>query len=384
MKKRILFVDDEPRVLDGLRRILRSMRSEWEMEFAGSGQEALGAMAAKPCDVVVADMRMPGMDGCGFLEHVRELHPRVVRIILSGQSDKETVLNRIGLAHHFLPKPCEADELKTTITRACSMRALLTDEALINLISRIDSLPSLPALYREVVREAQSSNGSLAKVGDIISKDVGMSAKLLQVANSAVFGSSGEVSSIMRAVTLLGLENVKTLILSLKIFSCSQPENSPCYKISSLWAHSLSTGMIARSMATQEGFAQNLIDEAFLAGMLHDVGKVVLMDKLPEECLKISALVKSSGCQLWEAEQKTLGTTHAQVGSYLMGMWGLSESAVEAIAFHHCPGRSANETLGILTVTHLANSLEHGGGGGKKSDRLDTDYLKKLGISQGN
>ncbi|MDA8307891.1 MAG: response regulator [Deltaproteobacteria bacterium] len=381
MKKRILFVDDEPEVLLSMRRMLRSMRSQWEIDFAGSGQDALRTMAGKPCDVVAADMRMPGMDGLRLLERVRELHPGVVRIILSDHSDKDAALKSVGLAHYFLSKPCEAGKLKITITHACGMRALLTDEPLINLISRIDSLPSLPSLYQEVVEEAQSQNGSLAKVGDIISKDVGMSAKLLQVVNSAFFGFPGQVSSIMRAVNLLGLENIKALILSLKIFTSSHPTNFHCYSLSSLWSHSISVGMIARSIATQEGFSQNLIDEAFMAGMLHDVGKVVLMDKLPEECLKISELVKSSGCQLWEAEQKISGTTHAQLGAYLMGMWGLSESVVEAIAFHHCPGKSTNESFGTLTVIHLANSMEHRGRNAKKNNRLDVDYLKKLGIS---
>lgn len=381
MKKTILFVDDEPKLLDGLRRILRSMRAEWEMGFAASGRDALRIMADKPCDVVVADMRMDDMDGLALLERVRELHPGVVRVILSGQSDEAKVLESIGLAHFFLSKPCQAEKLKITLTRACGMSGLLTDESLVKLISRIDSLPSMPSLYREVVEEAQSKNGSLAKVADIISKDVAMSAKLLQVANSAFFATPGEVSSIIRAVNILGLENIKSLILTIKIFTGSHPKDSPCYSMSSLWSHSISVGMIARGIATQEGFPQNRIDEALMAGMLHDVGKVVLMDKLAKECREISELVKSSGCRLWEAEQKIVGTTHAQVGAYLMSLWGLSESAVEAIAFHHCPGKSANESFGTLTVIHLANAVEHGGRGGKKSDRLDVEYLEKLGIS---
>jgi HD-like signal output (HDOD) protein len=316
-----------------------------------------------------------------LLERVRKLHPGVVRVILSGRSDEKKVLESIGLAHFFLSKPCEAKRLKSMLTRACGMSGLLSDESLVKLISRIDSLPSMPSLYREVVEEAQSKNGSLAKVADIISKDVAMSAKLLRVVNSAFFATPGEVSSIIRAVNMLGLENIKSLILTIKIFTGSHPKDSPCYSLSSLWSHSIAVGMIARGIATQEGFSQDLIDEALMAGMLHDVGKVVLMDKLGKECREISGLVKASGCRLWEAEQKIVGTTHAQVGAYLMGLWGLSESAVEAIAFHHCPGKSANESFGTLTVIHLANSVEHGGRGGKKSDRLDIEYLEKLGIS---
>src|SRR5256885_11774657 len=125
---RILFVDDEPKVTEGLHRMLRSMRREWEMTFATSGAEALEKLSAKPFDVVVSDMRMPGMDGCQLLTEVMRRHPQVVRIILSGYSDKETIMRSIGLAHHYLSKPCDAETLKETIRRACDLRDQLEEE----------------------------------------------------------------------------------------------------------------------------------------------------------------------------------------------------------------------------------------------------------------
>ena len=381
MKKRILFVDDERMVLAGLQRMLRGMRSEWEMEFAVSGQEALEILKANSFHVVVTDMRMPWMDGCQLLGLVKNLHPQVVRIILSGYSDKDLILNSVGLAHQFLCKPCDAEALKTTITRACAMRELLEDQSLINVISEIDSLPSLPSLYNEVVEEVNSPDGSIERIGEIISKDVGMSAKLLQLVNSAFFGLPTRVSNTLRAVNLLGLETIKALILAIKIFSQSDRAGLPCYSISSLLDHSISTGILARRIATQEDLGQNQIDEAFMAGLLHDIGKLILLDKLPERCLEIVEFFNSSTCQLWEAEQKVLGTTHAQVGAYLMGIWGLSESIVEAIAFHHCPNMCSNSSLGVLTVIHLANAFEHGDHRKKNGERLDTDYLEKLGVA---
>jgi len=381
MKNRILFVDDERKVLDGLQRMLRSMRSEWDMEFAENGQEALEILKGKAFDMVVTDMRMPGMDGCQLLGRVKELHPQTVRIILSGYSDKELILNSVGLTHQFLSKPCDGETLKTTIARACAMRELLADESLINVISKIDSLPSLPSLYKEVVEEVNSPDTSLVRVSEIISRDVGMSAKLLQLVNSAFFGLPTRASSIMRAVNLLGLEIIKTLILSLKIFS--QFDEAGMKSLSNLWDHSMSTAMIARSIATQRDLGQNQIDEAFMAGLLHDIGKLILMDKLPEKSMEIVDLFDSGGCQLWEAEQQVLGTTHAQVGAYLMGLWGLSESMVESIAFHHCPSMCSKDSFGTLSVVHLANAAQHGENGEQSMDRLDIGYLEKLGIADG-
>ncbi len=207
-----------------------------------------------------------------------------------------------------------------------------------------------------------------------------MSAKLLQLVNSAFFGLSAPVSSTVRAVNLLGLETIKTLILTIKIFSQFHRAGLPCYSISSLMDHSISMGILARSMATQEDLGQKQIDQAFMAGLLHDIGKLILLDKLPSKCREISGVCNSSACQLWEAEQKVLGTSHAQVGAYLLGIWGFSESIVEAIAFHHCPSKCSNNSFGILSITHLANAFEHGGRARENGKRLDADYLDKLGI----
>lgn len=380
MKIRIVFVDDDPKMLAGLQKRFRGMRNEWEMTFAGSGQEALEILQREAFHILVTDMRMPGMDGAELLRRVEKLYPHIVRIILSENSDAEMILKSAGPAHQCLSKPCDAGKLKMAVARAGTMRSLLKNEALINLISGIETLPSLPSLYTEVVNEANSPNGSLNKVGEIISKDVGMSAKILQLVNSSFFGLPSHVNSPIRAVCLLGLETIKSLIISVKIFSQFNRSGLSGFPISRLWNHSIATGIIARGMATQKDAGQNRIDEAFMAGLLHDVGKLILLDRLPQQYLEITAMEKSLRCPLWEAEQKVLGTTHAQVGAYLMGIWGLSESIVEALAYHHCPSKCPNESFSTLTAVHLANSVEHESSTGSSLNRLDFQYLEKLGI----
>lgn len=188
MKRGILFVDDEPVLLDGLKRMLHGMRDRWEMIFAVSAEAALEILKSKPVDVVVTDVRMPGMDGVQLLSRVRDLYPQIVRIILSGTNDKDIIFKSIGSAHQYLSKPCEPETLRTTIARACTLRGLLDDKSLVSVISSIESLPSIPALFEEVVEEVNSPNGSLNRVGEIISRDVGMSAKILQIVNSSFLG----------------------------------------------------------------------------------------------------------------------------------------------------------------------------------------------------
>jgi putative nucleotidyltransferase with HDIG domain len=381
--KRVLFVDDEPKLLDGLRRMLRVMRNDWEMEFAADGQEALAILDAKPFNVVVTDMRMPGMDGTELLNKIKDLHPQVVRIVLSGHSEKEMVLKTVGLAHQYLSKPCDADSLKATIARACSLRNLMDDEGLIQAVSEIRSLPSLPSLYSEVMKEMASPGGSLNRVGEIISRDTGMSAKILQLVNSAFFGLPTRISNPVRAVNLLGLETVKALVLSVKIFSEFSRAGSNYCRIDELWKHSISTALYARDIAREEKRSQDKIDDAFMAGLLHDVGKLILLDKFPEKCQKILELADSEKCHAWEAEQRLIGTTHARIGAYLLGIWGLSESIVETVAYHHSPHECVEANLTLATV-YLANILskEPSTSNLKKAmSGANGEYLEQFGIS---
>src|SRR3972149_9633005 len=165
MKKRILFVDDQPNVLDGLRRTLRSHRDTGEMEFAEGGQEALSLLKQRPFDVVVSDMRMPGIDGNQLLNTVKQEYPDSVRIVLSGQSDRGAIMRSVGPAHQYLAQPCDTETLKSTITRACALRDKLAQPALTRVISRITTLPSAPATYAQLLDELNSPDASVKRVG---------------------------------------------------------------------------------------------------------------------------------------------------------------------------------------------------------------------------
>lgn len=218
-KRRILFVDDEPLVLKGLQRMLRGMRGDWEMYFIDSAPKALAILDKYRFDAVVTDMRMPEMDGAQLLNEVMRTHPDVVRIVLSGEMDQEMILKTVRSSHQYLNKPCEPEVLKLTLKRAFALRSLLNDDRLKKSVAGIDSLPSLPTLYLEIMEELQSPNSSFKKIGAIISRDIGMTAKILQMVNSAYFGLCRKIGRAEEAVGYLGMETVKSLVLSAKIFS---------------------------------------------------------------------------------------------------------------------------------------------------------------------
>ena len=381
--RKILFVDDESNILEGLQRMLRPMRHEWEMAFAGGGAEALEALSASHFDVVVSDMRMPGMNGAQLLDTVMKRHPEVVRIILSGYSDMELILKSVGPAHQYLSKPCDAESIKTTVGRACALRDLLADEALQLLVSQMQSLPSLPSLYSELVAQLETPDASIKKVGEIISRDVGMTAKILQMVNSAFFGIRRHISSPEEAAGLLGLDTVMTLVLTIQIFSQFDSNRLSGFSPTALWAHSLRVGLLAKRITQNIGKSPEIAKDAFTAGLLHDVGHLVLAANVPEKYTRMLEILQDGCTQPEEAEYQAFGATHSQVGAYLLGLWGLPNSIVEAVAFHHCPGQCLAQEFSPFTAVHIGNALDYEQQPHQTKtcvSTLDLDYLTRLGL----
>ncbi len=357
MPPRVLFVDDEVNVLSGLRRMLRGQRHEWDMLFANSGAEALELLANAPCDVIVTDMRMPGMDGAELLSHVADQYPHTVRLVLSGQSELERIFRAVGPAHQFLSKPCDEQELVTTIKRACSVQSHLQDQALRKVVSQVGSLPSLPELYHRLVTELESDDVSVERVGETIESDLGMSAKVLQLVNSSFFGLPQHVTCPKHAVSLLGLNIIRPLCLTAGAFSQYEGSLIDGFSLSLAIDHSLQVATTARRIANLESKHSQLTDDAFIAGMLHDIGKLILAAKLSDQFREIIALSQSQALPLWQAELAVIGTTHAEIGAYLLDLWGLPTPIVEAVAFHHRPQLSKHDKFTPLTAVYVANTL---------------------------
>ena len=378
MRKRLLFVDDETMVLSGLRRALHGMRQEWDMQFVDGAAAALQALEHEACDAIITDMRMPGTDGAQLLELVKESHPDVVRIVLSGQSNREAVFRSIAPAHQFLSKPCDPRELVTRLGQAFTMRDLLANQSLKTVISRMRSIPSLPTLYQELTAILRLEDPSLIQIERIIAKDVGMATKILQLSNSAFIGSRGRVSSLLQAVSLIGTETVRTLVLSFHVFSqCENTEIAPY--LPALWDHSVAVASLAQRIAVSEKADKALVEESFTAGLLHDVGKVVL---LAEMLGKYRNILGTDPGSIPALELEQLGCTHAQVGAYLVSIWGLPAPLVHGIAFHHNPLDTEENHFSSLTAVHAADAIasQNDPSPLNRDIQLDRSYLDRLGL----
>jgi HD-like signal output (HDOD) protein len=385
MKQRILFVDDEPNLLEGLKRMLRPMRHEWDMSFAPGGQEALAFLEHTPADVVVSDVRMPTMNGIQLLTEVKQRYPHTVRILLSGQWDEVMTHSAIRSAHQYLAKPCDADVLKRTIDRACTLGDLLGNAELQQLVSQVDALPTLPDLYLELEQLLQAKACSLESVAAVIRKDVGMTAQMLKLVNSAFFGAQKHISNPIQAVMFLGVETVKTLVLSLQIFKQLEAKMASGFTLDRFCRHSLAVGEYARKIMIAEKAEIQMVEETLTAGMLHDLGVLVLASYFPDRYQETLMLAQGQKIPLHEAERQTLGSSHAEVGAYLLGLWGLTTPIVEAMAFHHDPMRSPHCQFSPLTAVYVANALVSEGGDGLLANgitpKLHMEYLEQLGLA---
>jgi len=384
--KRVLFVDDEPNVLEAIERMLFPLRNEWRIVFACSGAEALQRMEQEPFDVIVSDMRMPGMDGATLLTEVMKKYPQTVRIVLTGQSDKETVFRSVGPAHQFLAKPCNPSVLKSCVDRALALRDLLNNNALRQIISRIETLPALPDAYVRLTRELQSSETSVATVGKIIESDMAMTAKVLQLVNSAFFGLRQHVSSAIQAVTFLGLDTIKALVLMAGVFSqAKKTKLTAAFSLDTLWHHSMMVGVYAQDICKDAGVGEDVSKEAFTAGLLHDAGMLILIENYTAAYRKVLEIACTGQLSLAQVEQANFGCTHAEIGAYLLGIWGLPDSIVEAVAFHHNPSQCVSRSFAPLTAVHLADALAHETAqteGNAAGGQLSLEYLETLGLQE--
>lgn len=382
-KKAILFVDDEPNILLGLQRMFRVLRHEHDFHFVESGKAALDFMAEHAVDVIVSDMRMPGMDGAELLAHVQEEFPQTIRIMLTGQADEDSVLRTVGVAHQFVAKPANPETLKMILGRACALQDLMQNDQLKMLVAGIGKLPSLPAVYAQLQRKLRDPECSLADVAAIIEQDLAMSAKVLQLVNSAFFGLYKQIDSTTRAVNLLGLDTVKALVLSVGVFTELRPATTAkAFSVQTLWNHSTGVAAFAKKIAETEADSKALIDNVFIAGFMHDIGKLLLFSSIQEKFIETIALAQSEQMTPHQAEQQIFHATHGDVGGYLLGLWGLSGAVVEAVAFHHRLEHYPNPSLCSAVVIHAADAIYHllTPDDHSRAPIVDMPYLEQVGV----
>jgi HD-like signal output (HDOD) protein len=379
--KDIVFVDDERELLDGLRARLYKHRHDWNMKFLSSGEEAIATFEQHNVDLIVSDVRMPGMDGGQLLSVVKQRWPNTIRIIVSGYSDPVQAVRLTSLAHQYVAKPCDGQQLENIIERCFNLQELLSDESLRRVVGRIGKLPAMPKTYGRLQAALSQPSVTAADIGDIVNADAAIASKVLQITNSAFFRLRKPMVRIKDAVTYLGFATIRNLVLSAEISSQWETSQSTlAVDPEQLQSHAQYAAAACKSLAGGRVSA----DDAWLAGLLHDIGYWVLVQECPDELTRALELAQEKHLPLFECERQTAGATHAQIGAYLLGLWGLPYSIVEAVALHHAPTAITPlgyDLLGALAVSHalLEPATAHAlVAPGEANPAVDAAYFARL------
>lgn len=382
MKRKILFVEEQPKARRDLEQSLGPLAGTFEMTFVGSASDALERIEQQPFDAVVTDLRLALINGAQLLNEVMQRQPKVLRFVLSDLSDRSATMKCVGTAHQFISKPCDPQVLAAALERALAYESWLPGEKVRSLLAQLHKLPSPPQLYFEVVKALQSPDASLETVGALIARDPAMTAKILQLVNSAVFGLKRTVASPAEAVMYLGIDTTKSVILLAHSFSYFDQVKDADFSVENLWRHSIRTGNFARWIAGLERLDKERVEESYTAGMLHDLGKLALAANLPQQYSEAAMLAASRNVPLWEAEEEVLGANHAELGASMLAIWGLPVAIIEAVALHHHPARFLSQAFCPLTAVHAANAIEHAESSGANNLPVDADYLAQLDLDQ--
>jgi HD-like signal output (HDOD) protein/ActR/RegA family two-component response regulator len=380
--KRVLFVDDEPRLLEGLKAGLYARRKDWDMQFAAGGAKAIDMMKQEHFDVLVTDLRMPGVDGMTLVARARTDSPDTIRVVLSGYASEEQSQRLVSLAHRYLSKPCDSKRLEECIDRCLMTQSLIKSEELRIQLGAIGTLPPMPSTFAALQRALADPCVDSSKVAAIIQQDPAVSAKVLQVCNSAFFRLPRRVSSIQQAVSYLGLTTIRSMVLSAELFKPGKVL-CPGLDLGQLQKHALSVAGIARFLAADTPWAE----DAFLAGLLHDAGFLLLGHQFADP-MQRALDAAASGMSLAAAEQMYIGVDHGAAGAYLLGLWGLPYEVVETVAHHETSDRVARSDFDVLSAVAVAHALL----AQVKSDdvpvhernasMLGDDYLRSVGYSR--
>lgn len=360
MKKySLLFADPDANIHDGHRRMIRALKPDWETAFALTAREAMSKIRMLRPDVIIAELGMYLEDRSELIRSVQEVYPDIIRIVLSAEPDghSEAVLRATQTAHRFLAKPFRGEMLIEQIEKATRLRRLLKNRELLEIIGGIPYLPSLPSLYHELVSAIESPLISLSEIGEIIARDVSMTTRVLHLVNSAFFGLPRQVTSPQNAVVLLGINVIKSLVCYVKLFFAAPDSIMPGLSLDRLWAHSSMVARLSKEIASDLRAGAKEQEEAFLAGMLHDIGKLLLLDHPRYFQRILNQLIDSDEKPFSEMEYQCFGISHAETGAYLLGLWGLPDSVVEAVACHHRPEQLDFNNSRVLVSVYFANSL---------------------------
>ncbi|CAN5829792.1 HDOD domain-containing protein [soil metagenome] len=344
----------------------------WALSDVLTVDEAKDGWPTSGVTVVVSEPAIDGSDQ-GFLDWVRESYPATLRLLVVSDPRRSSSLAATTSAQQVMLASDRDDVLAAAIARMSTVRELTHNPAIAQVVGNVDRLPTVPRVYTQLTKATTKATAGAAEIARIIETDPGMSLKVLQLANSAFFGMTRRITSIQQAVTVLGFEVLKSLVLSAHVFSSMGPPTRE-FSLDKFQVYSLRIARIVRR------FLPDRSDDAFAAGLLHDIGRMIIGLRMPRELSRIQQRSQETNEPIHLIEREILGTTHGAIGAYLLALWGVPFTVVEAVAFHSEPSVVPSGDLSLLVAVHAAEALHEIQSAGLPDDRLDFAAVERAGF----
>lgn len=374
----VLFVDDDPLMRDLYANLSDVLGKDFQVRTVDCGEHALKALAEQPADIVVSDLSMPEMHGGEFLTSVERLYPEAMRVVISGKADQLAVARCLMYGHRYFLKPLAIKDLANVINRISRLRKVIRSEKVKKIVGRSDVLPTPPETYLRLSELVEDRESSMHEVASVVESDPALTAKLLQVVNSAAFGYGGGITTVAKAVQMAGVEIVRALLLGLQARNFGERRVKDRQLLAKFWQHSLDTATRCRAIARAEHLSTADQAQCFTAGLLHDIGKLVLAANEEKEYSKVVSTALREKTPLYRKELEFYDATHADIGAYLLGLWGLPDQIITSVERHHSLGPDLGEKFTPVLCVNVAQNLL------STADRvaeLDEKFLNRCNLS---
>ncbi|MGD1084546.1 MAG: HDOD domain-containing protein [Verrucomicrobiota bacterium] len=289
------------------------------------------------------------------LSLLEEQCPACSRFVVCAPKDEALFRSWNGIPPTILKEDEKPETWEDRIERAMLLNQWLRKPEFRLILPRLRTIPSLPESHHRVVEALQNPDFHTDDVARLISHDVALTAQLLKIVNSAALGMAHPIHSIPAAVTVLGVARLQSLVMSAWAFFFADEKTCPGFSPAAEWSHALAVAEASQKLAQERRAKPGIIEAAFVTGLLHDVGKVMLAANSPDTYAGILALAKKQKKPLWEAEKEVLTYTHAEVGACVLGLWGLDLFIVEAISHHHDPALHDSQEITPSKLVYDAN-----------------------------
>jgi HD-like signal output (HDOD) protein len=374
----VLFVDDEPLMRELYRNLSRELGPDFRVQTVSGGAEALEILATEPVDILVSDLAMPEMPGGEFLTSVERLYPEIMRVVISGVADELAVARCLMYGHRYFQKPLDIKEIANVVRRVSRHQKVIRSAKVKKIVGRSNVLPTPPETYLRLTELLQDADSPLAEVSRIIESDPGLTTKLLQVVNSAAFGYGSKLTTVEDAVQIAGVEVVRSLLLVIQARNFGEKRLKNKKLLADFWKHSVETGARCRTLARAERLSSTEQANCFTAGLLHDIGKLVLAANDEKEYAELVSTAAREKVPVYKKEFALYDATHADIGAYLLGLWGLPDVIVHSVDHHHSLAAETASDFTPLLCVHLAQNLVPIG---NRVAELDHKFIDRSGLS---